>query len=176
MAYAANHPQSVASLSTFGGVPPADNVVMEEGFVRFGQRLAAAQMRGIIPNPLPSPTGEDCAPGFQAILPVYFFDPLFDPARVTLTTNRCSTSSRTWQAIAGFDLTDALANLTAPVQVLFGEGDPFGVEWATESAQAFRATRPQPVILQRCGHFWQECEADYAAAWSAFLERSALPE
>ena len=48
-----------------------------------------------------------------------------------------------------------------PVLFLWGEDDPFGLETAEATRNTFSAAQVAFVLIEGCGHLWQECADDF---------------
>ena len=55
--------------------------------------------------------------------------------------------------------------------LLWGEDDPFGLETAEATRNAFSAAPVEFVLIGECGHLWQECPDDFFSQVHAFLRR-----
>lgn len=177
LAYAAAHPDRVASLALVDTVPPADADALA-GVARFEARTRALQMAGRVPATLPRPTDDDCRAYDLALFPVYLADPALPvPPEVVRTASRCSTRAAAIDATAGYDLTADLARVTAPTVVIFGASDPFGLDWQARTVAALPAASPSQVSIDGAGHYpWFERPSQFDAALRAFLAgRVGLP-
>jgi proline iminopeptidase len=166
MAYAVAHPEHVTTLLLLGGAPPT-SLEASAGSLRFQTRVGELQLQGIVPMILPL----DGDAAFQALLPAYFHDPAFaPPAELTATvTSLVAQAATQSQVMALYDVTADLATLTLPVLVLFGDSDPFGLQWQDATVAALSGALVSKVILPACGHFWAECPAAFFEAVNGFL-------
>ena len=151
MAYAIRYPEQTRSLILLGSGPPSWDTI-QAAFISFGDRVAALQAAGHLPQELDN--------SLDAILPAYFSDPTFTfPADETggAPEQNTAVNELTWQAIAGYNLTADLAALRLPVLILYGVDDPFGLTMAEASRDALTNANVSYVLLDQCGHFWHEC-------------------
>ena len=171
MHFAAAHADRTASLLLINSCPPRASDV-DAGYARFGERVEQLTQQGVIPVEMP----DDPTERLWAVLPTY----LADPSRAIPADVRDSlviypkAGEMSGLALDELDLTDGVARFSGPVLVLFGEGDPFGLEWMTAVTDAFAATQPQVVVLPDCGHIgWIECPDAFFAAVESFLDSVA---
>lgn len=158
MAYATRYPQQTRSLILLGSGPPSWEQI-QDAFISFSERITALQATGHLPPQLDD--------SLEAILPAYFSDPDFtfpvDEAGGVPEQNT-AVNELTWQAIIGYDLTADLADLRLPVLILYGVDDPFGLSMAETTRDALVNANVTYVLLDQCGHFWDECpEAAFGA-------------
>ena len=164
-AYVAAHPDALASLSLVSAIPPTAPG-FQAGISRMQQRVGELQKAGLIPEKTPPPRGEDCSRSVEAIWPAYFADPKLPvPPELKATSCHAGVGEATGPHLNSFDYREALSRLKAPALVLDGKADPFGLDWATESAAALSGAKVEVVTPDACGHFpWAECpQAFYAA-------------
>lgn len=160
--YAASHPESVAGLILLGPAPLTFQE-LEEGSGRFQERVARLTASGDL---LLSDDMYDLA----ELLPVYFADPSFEPTeKLAGMENSTVVNAATWMAIGEYDYLNVAGLIQAPTLVLWGEEDPFGVEWGTAVSQAIGDGTSELVLLPECGHFWQECPDRFDARFTEFL-------
>ena len=57
------------------------------------------------------------------------------------------------------------------VLLLWGEGDPFGVQVAQATQDALVNAEVEFVLLEGCGHFWHECPDQVYSRVRAFLDQ-----
>jgi proline iminopeptidase len=168
MAYLRQYPERVASLQLVGSSP----VVASESYLgEFERRIEAFVKRGVFPVGFDDFSNtDDCAPYFRTIWPVYLNDPAL-PMSAELQRTTCSL--RTYAATAK-DHADAwnfsvdVARYRGPAAVYYGDADPFRREAETIPAHVVNAEL-EVQILERCGHYWQECQAQLFAKVRAFL-------
>jgi len=65
-----------------------------------------------------------------------------------------------------------VAVLNLPVLFLWGADDPFGLETAQATRDAFSAAQVEFVVIEECGHLWQECPDDFFSHVRAFLDHA----
>jgi proline iminopeptidase len=177
MAYAIDHPDRVGSLIFFGGCAPTSDET-NAGIARHEARVAKLQTEGIIVDPLPPPDLENdsISDMVRATVPAYFSDPHFTPpAEFDAMSFSPSLNQANLDAQLPFNMTSQLNRLELPVLILFGQDDPFGIEWARANEAAFSAADVSLVLLPGCGHFWHECWNETRAALESFLETHAGP-
>jgi pimeloyl-ACP methyl ester carboxylesterase len=79
----------------------------------------------------------------------------------------------TWEAVGTVDLTEQVAKLDIPLQINFGEADPFGVEWAHETKAAFKNAKIDFVLAPDYGHFgWLESPENFYRSVQNFLDQN----
>ncbi len=166
MHYATVYPERVRSLVLVGSGPPTW-AATRDAQVRLGRRIQELQREGVIPQDLPDDSGEQ----MQAILPAYFSDPTFtfSPADGEPPEHNQTVNELTWSAIKGYDLTDEVAKLDHRVLILWGEDDPFDLPMAEATRQALTNAEVEFVVLEKCGHFWHECQDAFYPRVRAFL-------
>jgi pimeloyl-ACP methyl ester carboxylesterase len=163
--YAAAHPERVRSLILMGSGVLTPQAV-QAGQAHRAKRIARLQEQGVIPQTISS---------LADLLPVYFSDPRFDmPGELRNMYYNPTVEQETWEALADYDFSSGLDRLNAPVLLLWGEDDPFGMAYADATQQALSAARIELVTLDQCGHYWHECPEVFFAHVRAFL--GALPD
>ncbi|MBK7859994.1 MAG: alpha/beta hydrolase [Archangiaceae bacterium] len=148
MAYAARHPDRVASLSLVGSVPPTFDGwrQAQDAMGRHMRQLTAQGVRAPGPG---APFGE--------LLPFYFAKPAFKaPPELRDAGVDGEIFSASLSAVRGFDLREALGRLTAPVLVARGQRDPFGPAATRLTVDAFPNAEVRELAVPNAGHFWQE--------------------
>jgi pimeloyl-ACP methyl ester carboxylesterase len=173
--YVAAYPAQVASLTLLDSMPPTGEAALD-GVNRLDAHIGAMIADGALPNPLPTPVGDDCSDQMRALFPAYLANPKFPmPASFLATTCSVSTDDLTTEGLdAGWDLTAALAAFTGPVHVVFGADDPFGTQWRDATASAFTGTTPVVSTIPQAGHYtWYENETDTAVSLLEFFASSA---
>ena len=172
MAYAASHPDRLASLTIISSSAPSwdDH---KAGKVPFQQRYVKLLAAKKIPAEPPPTVGDDCREEANAFVPLLFADADFikEPLEEMKTTS-CSVRVRdaTVKLMPGYDLRPKLKAFTAPTLVVIGDADPFGDASAT--ARAFEGAHPQYAKLPKCGHFpWVECPDAFRPVVQEFLAR-----
>jgi C-terminal peptidase prc len=159
--YVTVHPQRVRSLVLMGsGAPGAE--AMRAAQANKAQRVVALQQQGLIPN---RPTS------VRDILPAYFSDPRFEmPDELQNLYYNGTVEQLTWSAIGDYDFSAEVARLDHLVLVLWGADDPFGRQMAEATVSALSNAAVEFVVLEKCGHFWHECPAQFYSRVRAFLE------
>lgn len=164
--YATIHPDHVRSLVLSGGAWPSSEIVAT-GQQNLARRQAALQQEGIIPA---RPTA------FEQILPVFLSDPHFElPDEFRQSQYSPKVEGETKSALGEYDLTADVARLNHPVLFLWGEDDPFGLETAEATRNTFSAAQVEYVVIEECGHLWQECPDDFFSQVRAFLDLPPVP-
>jgi proline iminopeptidase len=164
--YAVAHPQRVRSIILMGsGVLTPE--AAQAGQANKAERIAALQQQGIIPEPLTSLT---------EILPAYFSDPNFDmPNELKSMYYNPTVEQTTWTTLGNYDFTAGVDELDHPVLVLWGEDDRFGMAYVEATECALPAATVEIVVLEKCGHYWQECPDEFFSQCRAFLELPQAP-
>jgi proline iminopeptidase len=172
MRYATIYPERVRSIVLVGSGPPAWKDMLA-GMSHFGERVAALQAQGILPQDLTRQEGQD-----DPVLRAYFSDPNFwfsPDDKGGLPEFSQVANQLTWTAIQGLDLTPEVAKLQHPVLVLWGQDDPFGVPMAEATVAALSSAKVEYALLDKCGHFWHECPEQFYPRVRAFLGLDASP-
>jgi proline iminopeptidase len=160
-AYAAEHPDRVASLVLVSSMAPWLEA-NQPGSERLGQRIAELTQQGKIPRPTPpSDDDDDCSSSTLAMLPAYLGDP-DQPVPEALRATACVTSvyRATVAALGNYDFRDGLGGFEAPAVVFMGERDPFGVEIARATVDSMPSSFAYVQSLSEIGHFpWLETDA-----------------
>jgi proline iminopeptidase len=171
MRYATIHPKRVSSIVLIGSAPPTRQA-SKAGSSSLWRRIRALQQEGVISRDLPT---RGTALG-QAILPAYFSNPSFElpdemkNLPIDETANRLTNS-----ALGNYDFTSELATLEHRVLILWGEDDPFGLPMGEATRDALSAAQVEFVVLEKCGHFWQECPDEFFTCLRAFFELPPAP-
>ena len=106
----------------------------------------------------------------QDILPSYFYDARFEmPSELERLGYTPSVEELTWAALGEYDFTSEVGALEQPVLLLWGDGDPFGVQMAEATRAALANAQVEYVVLEKCGHFWHECPDQFYPRVRAFL-------
>lgn len=164
--YATLHPQRVRSLVLWGGAWPSSDIVAT-GQQNLARRQAALQQEGIIPA---RPTA------FEQILPVFLSDPGFElPDEFRQAQYDPQVEGETKSALGEYDFTAEVARLNQPLLFLWGADDPFGLETAEATRNTFSAASVEFVVIEGCGHLWQECPGDFFGQLRAFLDLPPAP-
>lgn len=171
MQYALQYPEYIRSLQLINSVPPTATG-LQAGFQRFGARVQELQDKGIIPTKLSADHLEE----LQQILPVYVAQanpPLDLSALAASIDHTPGVGEKTWEALGAFDLREQVGKLKLPLQILFGEDDPFGRAWADETRDAFTEATIHFQVFSRCGHFgWLERPRTFFDAVQTFLDKN----
>jgi proline iminopeptidase len=169
MYYATVFPEHVDTIVLMGSGPPnIENLGLAQR--HFQERITELTRQGLIPEDLSS-VG---AAQVRAILPAYFSDPGFEPPTELLDMTFSQTvSDLTMSALGQYDLIEEVARLDHRVLILFGEDDPFNLSMAEATRDALSAAEVEFVVLEQCGHFWQECPKSFFEAVRSFLELSS---
>ena len=166
MRYATIHPQRVRSIALWGSAPPSWQTAHVAQESR-AQRMAALQEQGIIPK---NPSA------LEEVLPVFLSDPSFElPAELKNSQYNPTVEQETMAAVGEYDIAEQVGGLDHPVLILWGKDDPFGLPTAEATRSALSAAQVDFVLLDECGHFWQECPDDFFRRGRAFLELPATP-
>ncbi len=168
MAYLRAHPDRIASLQLVGSSPV---VAKESSFDEFERRIETFVQRGLFPTGYDDFSHtDDCAPYFRTIWPVYLHDPALP---MSAELQRTSCSLRTHVATAkshadAWNFSGDAARYRGPVAVYYGDADPFRRESETIPAHFVNAEL-EVQVLARCGHYWQECQAQFFDKVRTFL-------
>ena len=164
--YATIHPDWVRSLVLWGGGWPTSEIVAT-GQQNLGRRQAALQQAGIIPT---RPTA------IEQILPVFLSNPHFElPDEFRHSQYNPEVEQETKSALGEYDITADVSRLKHRVLFLWGEDDPFGLDTAEATRNAFSAAQLQFVVIKECGHLWQECPDAFFGQVRAFLSLPPAP-
>lgn len=165
-AYAAAHPDRVRSLVLVGsgGLSKADHL---RGAEALRSRREALEASGAMPDTPP----EGIEPGCRYLwrqLAASYADPRAlgrNPAPVS--SCHPELNYQTWRAVGGYDLTQAVAAITAPTLVLYGREDPQAIN--AEKIAELLPGATAPTWLEACGHQpMHECPSAFEAALDAF--------
>jgi proline iminopeptidase len=169
LAYAAAHPEAVASVMLVGMGAPTDAEDRRSFGAGFAARKAALIKAGIVPRSRPARQGDDCMPAFAAVLPVHFADARHPGARHLAGTYHCDVGRATLAAASGWDFRNDLQELTSPLLLVIGDAD---ANYAGLQDTA-HLVNPDVLIqaeLASCGHFpWIECPQPFFAVVDRFL-------
>lgn len=162
MVYAAEHPERVRSLVLMGSGAP-DWSTNLAGAEHRGGRIMELQQAGFIPLNIAS---------LEAILPSYFSDPAFErPAELQVLHYNPTVEQETFAALGQYDFTVDVNGIEAPVLLVWGEDDPFGLPMAEATQHALTCAEVEFVVLEGCGHFWQEQPEAFFERVREFLGR-----
>lgn len=161
--YATVHPDRVRSLILIGSGP-----ITHQGLVRFLAKIRARVIElmqaGVIDRKLER---------HSDIFPAYLSNPRFKPSVELLTDLNEPVQNLTFEAIAGYDLTNDLAGLKKRVLMLWGMDDPIGLDIAEEIKAALPAAEVTLIRIEGCGHFWQEKPEGFMKGIREFLSSSS---
>ena len=162
--YATVHPNRIKSLIHMGGGPPSHQA-MQEAQARFGQRVQQLGPELSLPaHP------ESLKELLEAILPAYFSNIRFPiPQEILDTELSQNTNQQTLQELGDYNFRKEMAAVRAPVLLLWGEDDPFGITMTEATKDALINTEVKVEILKNCGHYWHENPDDFFAALRKFL-------
>jgi proline iminopeptidase len=160
--YAVAHPEHVRSLILMGsGVLTPE--AAQQSQAHKAERVATLQQQGILPQDVRS---------LSDILPAYFSDPAFDlPEELQNMYYDTTVEQETWAALDGEDLSAGVEGLQLPVLLLYGEDDPFGSAFFESTERTLTQADFEMVLLEDCGHYWQECPEAFFQHVRAFLDR-----
>jgi pimeloyl-ACP methyl ester carboxylesterase len=137
------------------------------GQQNLARRQAALQQQGIIAE---RPTT------VEEILPVFLSDPHFElPDEFAQSQYNPKVEAETKAALTEYDITPAAARLSHPVLFLWGEHDPFGLDTAEATRNTFPSAQVEFVVIEECGHLWQECPDAFFSQVRAFLDLPPVP-
>lgn len=158
-AYAAEHPDRVASLALVCSMAPWYEA-NQPGSQRLNQRIEELTVQGKIPRPLPASTHDDCTRSTIAMLPAYLGNP-DQPTPEALRATACVT--RVYRAtiaqLGNYDFRDGLGAFESPAVVFMGEEDPFGVETARATVESMPSSFAYVRALPGVGHYpWLESD------------------
>jgi pimeloyl-ACP methyl ester carboxylesterase len=173
--YLVAQPAQVASIVLIDNLAP-DWTAFQAGQARFTARLRELQAAGVIPDPLPSSVGDDCLPPDIAMFPAYLADPAtLPPQEIQETTSHCAPRNGTFVVINGYDLRPQLGGARAPIAIIFGSADPFGLDWQTQTEAALPMATLTTTTIEGSGHFpWFEQPEPFEVAFRAFLGAQGL--
>jgi pimeloyl-ACP methyl ester carboxylesterase len=159
--YATIYPERVRSLVLWGGAWPSSEIVAA-GQQNLARRQATLQQEGVIPA---RPTA------FEQILPAFLSDPQFElPDEVKQSAYNAEVEGKTKSALGDYDITAEVARLNLSVLLMWGADDPFGLETAEATRDTFSAARVEFVVIEACGHLWQECPEEFFSRVRGFLD------
>jgi proline iminopeptidase len=162
--YATIHPGHVRSLVLWGGAWPNSEIVAT-GQRNLAARQAALQQDGVVPaRPI----------AFEQILPAFLSNPRLELSdALGQSTYDPRVEGETKAALGEYDITVEVAGLHHPVLLLWGEDDPFRLETAEATRSAFSAAQIEFVVIEDCGHLWQECPKEFFSQVRGFLDGPA---
>ena len=137
---------------------------------RIEARLGELQREGLIPNPLPDPSGDDFMAAQRAVAPIYYADPRHPATKIAQQgTSSDRAQQRTFETLAQLDLRPRAARIAVPILHIYGAADCFQV---AEHLADLRSALPQArtVSVPNCGHIpWIEQPAIFWRELRAFL-------
>jgi len=165
--YSSRHPERVSKIILMGSGPPALELIASAQ-MRLGQRIQQLSEKGILSgNPPQTPRD-----AILFMLPAYFSDPGFPiPREIRATSIHPEVNRRTLSDSGDWDFRPDLKKITCPVLFLWGEDDPFGTGMADQTREALVNAALTEVIIEDCGHFWQENPGPFFTAIRDFLRR-----
>jgi proline iminopeptidase len=167
MEYAIEHGDHLASLVLVDSITPT-GAAMHEAMKRYLARQQSLAAEGIVPAEEPKYDKGDCREATLAWAPVWFANPR-DPRARDFPKMTCVDVDADMN-IHRWDLTAALAGVSAPALVVEPGSSPFGIEMSDAGARALSHARLKKVVLPACGHFpWIECPEPFFGAVVAFL-------
>jgi proline iminopeptidase len=171
MRYATVYPERVDSMVLVVSGPPTQRA-FAAGATSLRARIGKLQAEGTIPRKLPS-DGSKLA---RLILPAYFSDPNYEPPAELRDSPIDDVVNRlTWAALGNYDISQEVAKLDHQVLILWGEDDPFGLGMGEATRDALSNAEVEFVVLEECGHFWQECPDEFFPHVRSFLELPSEP-
>jgi pimeloyl-ACP methyl ester carboxylesterase len=167
--YASQYPERVSALILVNSHAPTSDG-MAAGQANLVQRMVALREAGVLPGELPDCEKEQA----RLLLPAYFSDPNWEiPAVLDQMSYIPHIYRYTMQETGAWDFAADLDRLTLPVLFIWGEDNPFGWEMAQATLDALPAASIETVVLEECGHYWQECPKPFYAALRRFLNEQA---
>jgi len=157
--YALVHPDKVDSLILIGNGPIKDSE-LKAFLVKMRMRVIELIQQGIIDAKLER---------HSDIYPAYLSNPRYKPPFDLIPDLNEPVQNLTFQAIAGYDLTNDLPRIHKRVMLLWGADDPVGLDVAEATKTALSGAQVELVVIKECGHFWQEKPREFLARIRAFL-------
>ena len=113
---------------------------------------------------------------YREIIKAYFSDPnfWFSPQDRSPEYNY-NVEQLTWKAMGEYDLTAEFAQVDHRVLILFGEDDPAGMPLAVATQDALSSADVEFVVIEDCGHFWQERPDQFYSHIRGFLGLPSVP-
>jgi len=170
--YASVYPEKVSSIVLYGGAPPTWDWVVHASS-RIIERIRALIEEGVIDiKDLPRGSPE----WYREIIKVYFSDPnfWFSPEDESPEYNY-NVEQLTWKAMGDYDITAEFAKVDHRVLILFGKDDPAGMPLAVATQDALSSAEVEFVVIENCGHFWQECPRQFYSHIRRFLDLPSVP-
>ena len=157
--YALVHPDKVDSLILIGNGPLKDSE-LKVFLGKMRTRVIELIRQGIIDGKLER---------HSDIYPAYLSDPHYKPPFDLIPDLNEPVQNLTFQAIAGYDLTNDLPRIHKRILILWGADDPVGLDVAKATKTALSGAQVELVVIKDCGHFWQERPEEFLARIRAFL-------
>ncbi len=157
--YAVYHPDKVDSLILIGNGPIKDSE-LKAFLIKIRARVIELIKQGIIDGKLER---------HSDIYPAYLSDPRYKPQFELIPDLNEPIQNLTFQAIAGYDLTNDLPRIHKRILILWGEDDPVGLDVAETTKTALSGAQVELVVIKECGHFWQEKPEEFLAHIRTFL-------
>jgi proline iminopeptidase len=176
-AYAATHPDNVASIAFVDPLPPlpADDPHVRQGF----DAINAYYQRLLDAGILPAGSADD-PPGvsWNQIIGVYFADPLRVPLEITAPAEDydpiLGDALNTDYTDHGAPFVANLDRVRVPVVVIRGASSGFGPTFAEGALLAMRSSHPRLVTIPDAGHLpWIEKPAQVLGALQTFFDSCA---
>lgn len=157
--YTVVHPDKVDSMILIGNGHLKDTE-LKAYLANMRTRVIELMQQGIIDGKLER---------HSDIYPAFLSDPHFKPPYDLMPDLNEPIQNLTFQAIAGYDLTNDLARIRKNILILFGEDDPVGLDVAEATKAALSGAQVELVVIKECGHYWQEKPEEFLARIRAFL-------
>jgi len=157
--YAVVHPDKVDSLILIGNGPIKDSEL--KAFLgRMRVRVIELIQQGVIDGKLER---------HSDIYPAYLSNPHFKPPFDLIPDLNEPVQNLTFQAIAGYDMTNDLSQIHKRILLLWGADDPIGLDVAEDTKTALSRAQVEMVVIKECGHFWHEKPHEFLSRINAFL-------
>lgn len=173
LTYATKYPKRTLSVVAVATGAPA-RYLHEDAARRFRKHVQELERAGLVATKPPS-KHETCADTWKRLKPAYFSDPRSAAPRYPKPPF-CNdeVARRVWQAMGDYDLLRSIGNVRAPMLVIHGASDPFGLQPALVLAESSRQAPTDLAILDGCGHrILDECRDRFLSYLEAFLHTAA---
>jgi proline iminopeptidase len=157
--YTLVHPDNVDSLILIGNGPIKDSE-LKVFLGKIRERVIELIHQGIIDGKLER---------HSDIYPAYLSNPRFKPPFDLIPDLNEPVMNLTFQAITGYDLTNDLPQFHEKIMILWGEDDPANLDVAKATKAALTGAQVELIVIEECGHFWQERPQEFLAHIRAFL-------
>jgi pimeloyl-ACP methyl ester carboxylesterase len=157
--YTLVHPDNVDSLILIGSGPIKDSE-LKVFLGKIRERVIELIHQGIIDGKLER---------HSDIYPAYLSNPRFKPPFDLIPDLNEPVMNLTFQAITGYDLTNDLPQIHKKIMILWGEDDPVSLDVAKATKAALTGAQVELIVIEECGHFWQERPQEFLAHIRAFL-------